>query len=102
MTTADDAVRERDRLAAAISQHIFDEFVGAWSFFFGGEDYELICDEDYTALGYDENDDSLLIIKRRSDGKCFEVELEAWVRPVPTEAERQERAGQLTISEATS
>lgn len=77
-------------LGALISQYLYDEFCGEWDFDFGGQKYELVGDEDYAALGYTfdpEDPCGQLVIRRMSDGKCFEVDLEATVRPVPARAQ---------------
>ena len=75
---------EKFTLSGEIGQYLFDEFCGAISpYRFGGETYELVSDEEYEALGFSpDTDPEALIIKRKSDGKCFEIELDASVYPV--------------------
>lgn len=49
------------------------------SVFIGGAEYEMVYLEDaeYADLGYDqENPDGPLVIRRKSDGQCFELEVQ--------------------------
>ena len=81
--TADDAFRERNRLAGQISQYLFEEWCSSiGDFRFGGQKYRVAYDEDYEELGYGDDPDNPLLIRRESDGTWFEVELEANVHPV--------------------
>ena len=88
--------RERVALAGDICQYLFDEWCGTFGTFgFGGQKYEALSAEDYEELGYPDDPTGPLIIRRVSDGKCFEVELEANVYAVLPRAEREKRAREL-------
>lgn len=88
--------RERAHLSGVFSQHVYDWFVGEWEIRLDGDEFELADDEDLEALGY-AGDDETVIVQRKSDGKFFEVALEANVQPVPTRIERAEAAGQMRL-----
>ena len=102
-----DDLSETQRLSGDVSQHIFDEWCGGYGdLHFGGEKFRRAYDEDIERLGLDADDPYLLVIIRESDGKAFDVELEADVREVLSKAERerlaQEHAGQLRLPEVAS
>jgi hypothetical protein len=61
----------------------------------GGEQYDIATDEQYEMLGEDVTATDLpLVLVRRSDGKMFEVELDAHIYETTPE-QRKARAGQL-------
>lgn len=95
-TETETQFRERTHLSSVFSQHVYDWFVGEWDIRIDGDEFELADYEDLEALGY-AGDDETVIVQRKSDGKFFEVALEADVRPAMTEAERAEAAGQLVL-----
>lgn len=64
---------ETFRLSGDICQYLFDEFCLLDTPRFGDQRYEL----------EDSEPGEPFVIRRVSDGKCFEVELEATVREVP-------------------
>jgi hypothetical protein len=85
---------ETQALAGDICQYLFDEWCGDFSDLqFGGEKYQRAGMEDAQELGFEDDDTTLLII-RESDGKVFEIELEANVYEVPSKEEREKRAAQ--------
>ena len=80
------------RLSGDFGQYIFDEFCNAmWPQWIGGEKFRLAYEEEAKELGYGD-DPGVLVVRRESDGACFEVELEATIRPIPTAEERAENA----------
>ena len=99
-----DELSETQRLSGDVSQHIFDVWCGDFGDLrFGGEKFRRADDEDIERLGLDTDDPYLLIIIRESDGKGFEVELEASVYEVKSmaqrEADAQRLAGQTALFE---
>jgi hypothetical protein len=73
MTTRAD-LTEAQKLSGDISEYLFEEFCAEIRLHFGGADFELDGDDD---------DPWTLIIRRKPDGKRFEVELEATAREIP-------------------
>jgi hypothetical protein len=89
---------ETQALAGDISQYLFDEWCRSWGEFrFGCRQYEALTDEDWAEAGFDPDDGTMLIIRRKEDGKLFEVELEAHVYEVPSKEEREKRAEQARV-----
>lgn len=84
---------ETQKLSGDISQYLFDEWCQSYGdFTFGGQKYRAACDEEFEALGYGSDDVSTLVVIRESDGKAFEVELEANVYPLREVIQRHQRA----------
>jgi hypothetical protein len=65
---------DSQKLSGDIGQYLFDEFCQAISLRFGGEPYELVGTDE---LGLPDDPWGDPIVRRKSDGKLFEVELEA-------------------------
>jgi hypothetical protein len=89
---------ETQALAGDVCQYLFDEWCGDYGDLrFGGEKFRRASLEDAIELGYGEDDDdgTMLLIIRDSDGKAFEVELEANVYEVKPKAERDAQAKAL-------
>lgn len=85
---------ETQALAGDICQYLFDEWCGDFDDLrFGGKKYRRAGMEDAEELGFEDDDTTLLII-RESDGKVFEVELEANVYELPSKEERERQAAQ--------
>lgn len=85
---------EAQILSGDVSQYIFDEWCSGHGVLrFGGHEYQRAGLEDAEELGYPADDSTLLII-RQSDGKAFEVELEASVYEVPSKEERDKQAAE--------
>lgn len=73
-----DLFRERMRLSGDLSGMAYEHLCGKLSrtWISGGEHYRLIGDEEYTQLGYPSDDPwGPLVIKRESDGQCFELDI---------------------------
>lgn len=88
-------------LSGDLSEYVYGKFCDTWETFrLGSASFRLAHLEEARELGYADEDFTILI-RRESDGAFFEVELEATVRPVPTEAERealaQRLAGQMVL-----
>lgn len=91
-------------LSGDLSERCYDEFCGTFGIFgLGADKFRLAYEEEYEENGYDDEPGGPLLIRRESDGAFFEVELEATVRPAPSEAERealaQRLAGQMELPE---
>lgn len=93
--------RESNHIAGEISAHLYEQWceeLGDTMDFAGGK-YYLGYAEDAVELGYPDDDDPYgpLVIRRESDGKWFEVEIEATVRPVPSAEERERQAEEARV-----
>lgn len=77
--TAQTELRDTDKLAGDVSQHVYDEIVNSPGFYFRGEKFRVIYLEEARAMGLPDDDESL-ILRRDSDGKLFEVDIEASAR----------------------
>jgi hypothetical protein len=98
--------RENSQIAGRIGQMALEWL---WDktrpFHLGTDAFEIVGDEEAAHLGYSrEEQESIVLIRRKRDGKTFEVEIEPWVRPArtrePTAAEEAaalEAAGQLSL-----
>lgn len=75
--TAETGLRETDRLAGDISQRLFDEFCSATRLHLGGQEYELVGTDE---LGLPDDPWGDPIVRRKNDGKLFEVEIEVFAR----------------------
>jgi hypothetical protein len=92
-----DDLSETQALAGEVSQWLFDEWCAEFGDLrLGGEKYRRAGLEDAEELGYGDDNTTLLII-RESDGKVFEVELEANVYEVPSKEERDKRAAEAAV-----
>ena len=96
--TDSEAIRERGHIEGRLSEwlatKINDEYL---SMNLGGEDFRPLCLEDGRELGYGD-DDPVILLRRKSDGAVFEVEIEPTVRRVgfiPLKSEQTAAAGQL-------
>ena len=93
-----DELSETQRLSGDVSQYLFDEWCGDYGDLrFGAEKFRRASLEDAVELGYgpDDDDGTTLLIIRESDGKTFEVELEASVYEVKSKAQREADARRL-------
>jgi hypothetical protein len=95
MSTTDARSDAAFMLGVRIGGYLFEHFCSEYDFTFAGEKYELVSDEDLTVLGYTGDTSDLLILRHTASGACFEVDLEAFARPVPT---REESARQAQIA----
>lgn len=89
---------ETVKLSGNISALLYDHFFGClhgWTF--DGEHYEIADDQQYAALGEDIDGDLPLILVRSSDGKFFEVELDAtaWETTAKERKAANERARKM-------
>lgn len=85
-------------LAGWIVQAWYEDFFNRlWPLHIDGETYEIADDEQYKALGEVDKDgmvpsDAPLILVRQSDGKFFEIELDATARETTVEEREAQRA----------
>jgi hypothetical protein len=77
----------------ALAQHVWDH---NGPLRLNGGSFRPLYAEEAEELGYDD-DDAAILLRRESDGKVFEVDVDVSVTPVPTGAERAEAAGQLPL-----
>lgn len=96
-TASDDEFRGRHAiegdLCTAFAEYVWDR---PYALTLGGGKFRSLYAEEAEELGYGE-DDATVLLRRESDGKVFEVDIDVTVRPVPTPAERAESAGQLPL-----
>ena len=90
----DDEVREHmfmdGDLSEWLAQKIFEEY---GTITLAGKDFEPArCDE---VPGY-EDDNTAVLLRRKSDGQVFEAEIDVTVRPVLTPAQRETRLLELS------
>jgi hypothetical protein len=86
---SDDTMRLAGWFAAGLYEDAMNHN-GPWRH--GGETYRVASDEQYAALGEDVTAVDLpLIVVRASDGKMFEVELDAHVTETSIEQREQQR-----------
>jgi hypothetical protein len=98
MSTADARSDAAFMLGVRIGGYLFEHFCSEYDFTFAGERYELVSDEDLTELGYTGDTSDLLVLRHLGSGACFEVNLEAFARPVPTREEFAARAAMAARS----
>lgn len=76
---SDEGFRERMGIEGWLSQHLTECLWGHYGTLrLGGDDFEVIGADDVP--GYDDDDGGVVLIRRKSDGKVFEVEIEPTVR----------------------
>jgi hypothetical protein len=91
-------LRDTDKIAGWLSQAWFEDLCNRLRpLHILGEDYEVADDEQYKALGEADKDglpaaDAPLILFRKSDGRFFEVELDATVWETTVEERQAQRA----------
>lgn len=79
--TDDTAFRETRGLAGWLCQWICEEIWGhCCPLHLDGQDFRPASDEEFADLGYPEDENTVLLLRRESDGAFFEVELDADVR----------------------
>ncbi len=90
---------ETMNLSGRISQAMYDHFFGSlrgWTF--DGEHYDVADDQQYEHLGEDiDASDLPLILVRKSDGKFFEVDIDAsvWETTAEERREKNEQAARM-------
>ena len=95
-----DLLRERGHIEGHLSEWLaskISDYFG--SIPLGGDDFTPVCLEDGRELGY-ADDDPAILLRRRSDGAVFEVEIDPTVRRVgfiPPESAQAEAAGQIPL-----
>ena len=79
-------------LSQLLAEHIWD--LGR-PFRLGGDEFEAVgCEE---VPGY-EDQDGMVLLRRKSDGQVFEADIEVSVRPVLTPEQLEEQRGQLRLA----
>lgn len=94
--TDDDLFRERMRLSGDLSglayQYLCDQ-LGYGGRTIDGEKYELADEKEYAALGYNPEDPwGPLVVRRQSDGQCFELDIEVDAHRVQAKADAAKAA----------
>jgi len=92
---------EADHLAGEIVTDIYEEFWRKDNYRFGspGVDYEMVGTDEGMELGLTAGDDPYwTVVRRKSDGQLFEIEIEVTALPIETPASRQEIPGQQEMT----
>lgn len=94
---------ESMELAGQITGALYDFFFSHLGRFrFGAEEYDIADEQQYASLGENAlRADAPLILVRRSDGKFFEVELDASAGETTAEERQADRERMQQIREAT-
>jgi hypothetical protein len=97
--TATSDEREIGRLTGEISLYLCEYmWSGLGSLEFGGQEFQVADSDDYRNLGYADDDNEVVLLRRESDGAYFEADIEVMVRRIlPKAAEGEQIAGQLSI-----
>ncbi len=98
-TLTEDEFRQRMQVEGDLSLMLCEHIWGKWDpLQLGGHEFEVVGCEDVP--GY-ENDDQAVFLRRKSDGKVFEADIDVTVQPVLTPAQREAHIaklrGQLTL-----
>lgn len=98
-----DLTRQGDRLAGQIVQDIYDDFWAKSSFRYDQTNYEMVGSDEAEELGFQSDDPYLTMLRRKSDGQLFEMEIEVTAYPVdpPAAPAPAEIPGQQTLLEVT-
>jgi hypothetical protein len=99
MTTATAADNAAFMLGVRVGGYLFQHMCDEYDFTLAGERWELADDEDLKTLGYTGDTSDLLVLRHVESGACFEVDVEAFARPVPTTEEFARRAEMADISQ---
>jgi hypothetical protein len=80
MSGATDELRQNARREGGL-QLLLCEYVwnDCWTMRLGGEEFELVGSDDVP--GYEDEDD-VVLLRRKSDGQVFDVEIDVTMRPV--------------------
>ena len=82
---AEQEFRDRMGIEGWLSQHLTEHLWGHYgTLHLGTDDFEVIGSDEVP--GYDENLDQTVLIRRKSDGKVFETEIEVQARIFRTAA----------------
>lgn len=97
MTAPEDEFRDRMLIEADLASALLDHVADLpYAITLGGEKFRAAYPGDVPGFKFG---DDVVLLRREPDGKVFEVDIDVSVRPVPTEAERAEAAGQLPLPE---
>lgn len=89
--------RERGHIEGFLGEWLDSQIIEHYgSLSVGGDDFKALYLEEAQALGY-KDDDPTILIRRESDGIVFEVEIDVTVRRAPAKSEQAEAAGQLPL-----
>jgi hypothetical protein len=67
---------DKFRVEGLFAQALFEHVAWSYDLTLLGEKFALLDEDELKARGYDPNATDLLIVKRVSDGKCFELEID--------------------------